>query len=103
MVAITEQSLESEIQEVFQTLGTSLRGYKVMLFGSRARGNADRTSDFDVGIIGERPLDLKTFYKIADALEALPTLYQIDWVDLNRTSEKLRQQALKEGKVLYEG
>lgn len=103
MVAITEQSLESEIQEVFQTLGTSLRGYKVMLFGSRARGNSDRTSDFDVGIIGERPLDLKTFYKIADALEALPTLYQIDWVDLNRTSEKLRQQALKEGKVLYEG
>jgi predicted nucleotidyltransferase len=103
MVAITEQSLESEIREVFQTMGTSLRGYKVILFGSRARGNADRTSDFDVGILGERPLDLKKFYKIADALEALPTLYSIDWVDLNRTSEKLRQQALKEGKVLYEG
>jgi len=103
MVTITEQSIKSEIREVFQHMETSLRGYKVILFGSRARGNADPSSDFDMGVIGEHPLDLKSFYKIADALEELPTLYRIDWVDLNRTSEKLRKQALKEGKVLYEG
>lgn len=103
MVTITEQSLKSEIREVLQHMGTSLRGYKVILFGPRARGNADPTSDFDVGVMGERPLDLISFYRIADALEELPTLYRIDWVDLNRTSEKLRKQALKEGKVLYEG
>lgn len=103
MVTITEQSLESEIREVFQNMGAALQGYKIFLFGSRARGNPDPTSDFDVGVLGEQPLDLKTFYEIADALEALPTLYRIDWVDLNRTSEKLSQQALNDGRVLYEG
>lgn len=103
MVLITEQSLESEIHEVLQNRWAALRGYKIILFGSRARGNADSTSDFDVGVLGEQPLDLKAFYEIADALEALPTLYRIDWVDLNRSSDKLRRQALHDGKVLYEG
>jgi predicted nucleotidyltransferase len=103
MTAITEQSLESEIREVFQKMESALRGYRIILFGSRARGNAAPTSDFDVGVLGEQPLDLQTFYEIADALEALPTLYRIDWVDLNRANDKLRRQALNDGKVLYAG
>jgi predicted nucleotidyltransferase len=103
MTTITEQSLESDIRRTFQNMGAVLRGYKIFLFGSRARGNALPASDFDVGVLGEQPLDLETFYEIADALDALPTLHRIDWVDLNRTSDKLRQQALNDGKVLYEG
>jgi len=103
MTVITEKSLDSEIREVFQNMGTALRGYRIILFGSRARGNADPASDFDLGVLGDQPLDLETFYEIADALEALPTLYRIDWVDLNRANAKLRRQALNDGKVLYAG
>jgi predicted nucleotidyltransferase len=103
MATITEQSLENEIQEILQGMGDALHGYKILLFGSRARGHAGPVSDFDVGVVGEQPLDLKTFYEIADALEALPTLFQVDWVDLNRASEKLRREALQNGRLLYEG
>ena len=79
-----------------------LAGYRVVLFGSRAqRCHGDR-SDFDLGIYGAEPVSLQTFYKISDFLESLPTLYRIDWVDLNRAAEKLRKNALKDAVVLYE-
>lgn len=78
-----------------------LSGYKVVLFGSRARRNHRERSDFDIGVVGDDPLSLKTYYRIGDFLESLPTLYRIDWVDLNRAMEKLRENALKDAVVLY--
>ncbi len=78
-----------------------LVGHKVVLFGSRAlRSHRDR-SDFDLGIVGDEPVSLQTFYKISDFLESLPTLYRFDWVDLNRASGKFRESALKKTVVLY--
>jgi glycine betaine/choline ABC-type transport system substrate-binding protein len=44
---------------------------------------------------------LALFFELQDALDALLTLYSIDWVDLNRASQSLREQALKEGRILY--
>ena len=58
----------------------------VMLFGSRAKSTAKRYSDFDLGIIGERPLslsELSTLKQIVEeASEDLP--YFIEVADLKR-------------------
>ena len=78
-----------------------LSGHKVILFGSRSRRSHRDLSDFDIGVIGERPLFAKDFYRISDFLESLPTLHRIDWVDLNRASDRLRENALKNAVVLY--
>jgi predicted nucleotidyltransferase len=78
-----------------------LSGHKVVLFGSRARRSHSERSDFDMGVIGNNPLSAKDFYRIGDFFESLPTLYRIDWVDLNRASEKLKENALKNAAVLY--
>lgn len=91
------------LDQVFQRHRHRLHGYRVVLFGSRATGRAKERSDFDLGVIGACPLPLADFYAIEDDLEALPTLYHIDWVDLNRASAKFREKALREGKVIYEG
>jgi len=79
-----------------------LQGHKVILYGSRAQGKARPRSDFDIGIWGIEPLPLGVFYKLEDMMEELPTLYKIDLVDLNRTSEKFQQQALRHVEILYE-
>lgn len=79
-----------------------LQGHKVVLYGSRATGRARERSDYDLGVVGDAPLPLKDFYAIEDTLEALPTLYRIDWVDLMRTDERFRTRALKEAEILYE-
>jgi hypothetical protein len=39
---------------------------------------------------------------VRDALEELPTLYSIDWVDLERVSPQFRQYALAAARPLYE-
>jgi predicted nucleotidyltransferase len=78
-----------------------LKGYTIVLFGSRAHGSARARSDFDFGIIGESGIPLKTFFKISDFMDQLPTLYRLDWVDLNRASEALRKNALQNAKVIY--
>jgi predicted nucleotidyltransferase len=82
-------------------LKPSTKGHQVFLIGSRANGRARPRSDFDLGVIGPEALPLKTFHEIEDALENLPTLYRIDWVDLNGVSDRFRRMALSEGKVLY--
>ena len=80
-----------------------LRGYRVFLFGSRATGNARERSDFDVGILGDAPVPLQTFYRIDDLLENIETLYKIDFVDLNRAAPSLKREALKAVEPLFDG
>ena len=95
--------LEARISGIFDARKEQLSGYKVFLFGSRGRGTEHSNSDYDIGILGQEPLDLTTYFEIQDAMEALPPLHTIDWVDLTRTNKALRANALKEGKLLYEG
>lgn len=96
-----EDQILNWIREGLLRYADELSGYQIVLFGSRARRNHRERSDFDVGVIGEEPLPLKTYYQISDFLESLPTLYRIDWVDLNRAMVKLRENALKHSVVLY--
>ena len=100
------QSRQDEIvvllKRLFHEFAPQLRGYKVVLFGSRAAGRAGPRSDFDLGVLGTTPIPLSLFYQIEDKLEALPTLYKIDWVDLNRVADEFRQRALQHAEVLYE-
>ncbi len=90
------------LRQALRANARRLQGHKVVLFGSRATGRTRERSDYDLGVVGDVPLPLEDFYAIEDVLEALPTLYRIDWVDLMRTDARFRDRALKEAEVLYE-
>jgi predicted nucleotidyltransferase len=100
-VSKREKDVKCMIQEVLERNDKLLKGHSIVLFGSRARGDARRNSDFDIGVVGENPLPLSIFFEMEDQLKALPTLYKIDWVDLNKASHRLKEQALKEAEVLH--
>lgn len=89
-----EQILEM-IRGVIRRFDSDLQGYSVFLFGSRAAGTARPRSDFDIGVLGDRPLPIGVFSRVADYLEELPTLYRIDWVDLATVSDRVRGEALR--------
>jgi predicted nucleotidyltransferase len=93
--------ISEEIRKVCARMEADLRGYRVVLFGSRVSGGASDRSDFDIGIFGEAPLPIKTFYEMEELFDEIPTLYRIDWVDLNRVSPGFRQEAMKHTEVLY--
>ena len=71
---------------------------KVILFGSRARGDFKRTSDIDLAVSGG------DFCRFAlDVEEETQTLLEFDIVDLDGTvQEELLESIRKEGRLLYE-
>lgn len=71
---------------------------KVILFGSRARGDFKRTSDIDLAVEGG---DFTRFSLDVD--EETSTLLKYDIVDLDReVQQELRDSIDREGKVIYE-
>lgn len=71
---------------------------KIILFGSRARGDYSRTSDIDLAIVGE---DAAGF--VMNIEEETSTLLEYDIVDLSKPiADELRESIEKEGKVIYE-
>jgi len=74
--------------------------YSVYLFGSRQSGNFSPTSDIDIGILAEQPVDVEL--SLARELLAESTIpLSIDLVDLTRAGEEFRRQVLKEGVLLW--
>jgi len=97
-----EAEIVNMLVDLFASKRADLGKHRVLLFGSRARGNATQRSDFDIGVDGDQPLPIDTFYELEDALESLPTLYSFDWVDLARANSRFREEALNSARVIYE-
>lgn len=71
---------------------------KVILFGSRARGDYKRTSDIDLAVSGG---DFNRF--ALDVDEETSTLLKYDIVNLDRAvQQELRHMIEIEGKIIYE-
>lgn len=74
----------------------------VMLFGSRARGDADPRSDIDLAIKAPK-MPRAHWAQLVDQLEEeLRTLLLIDIVKFEEASDDLRENIILEGEVLYE-
>lgn len=85
MREITEIAKRNQIQEI-------------ILFGSRARGDYNRTSDIDLAVTGG---NISGFAVSIE--EETSTLLEYDIVDLDKpVSEELLKFIRDEGKILYE-
>lgn len=89
---ISKQVLE-KILDLSKTHNLS----KVILFGSRARGDYGKKSDIDLAVEGE---DVTGF--ALDVDEYTETLLQYDIVDLSKAQEELLINIKKEGIIIYE-
>ena len=82
---ITEIAKRNQIQEI-------------ILFGSRARGDYNRTSDIDLAVTGGNVSGFAVSIE-----EETSTLLEYDIVDLDKpVSEELLKSIRDEGKILYE-
>ena len=74
---------------------------KVILYGSRAKGNYKEGSDIDITLIGSG-LNLKTIYKLEDKLDELYLPYIFDISIFNQIDNvNLIKDILLEGKTIY--
>lgn len=90
--------IKPKVIEEIRTFAKKYNVEKVILFGSRARGDYKRTSDIDLAVTGG------DFVRFAlDVDEETSTLLEYDIVDMSREmQEELRQSIMQEGKILYE-
>lgn len=88
-------------QMIVDTIIQHIKPKRIILFGSRARDEAQTRSDYDIAIDDDE-LTLAKLARIRADMEIVPTLLAIDVVWMNRAAETLRQLILDEGKTLYE-
>ena len=70
---------------------------KIVLFGSRARGDYHNSSDVDIAI---DPLDnaaRRQFILIKEEIENFNTPYQLNIIDLSTASTAIKQEVQKDG------
>ena len=93
-----DTGIKMEVIEEIQKLAQKYGVAKVILFGSRARGDFKRTSDIDIAVTGG------DFVRFAlDVDEETSTLLEYDIVDLDSDmQDELRESIRKEGSILYE-
>lgn len=104
-------SILEALKATTQTLASTHPKLKLLvLFGSRARGEEDPSSDWDFAFLSDpdHPVDRKPFwFPGSDLLDTLSHLLQIsdekiDIVDLNNCSDILAHFVARDGQVIYE-
>ena len=81
-------------------LGRSLGANKILLFGSRARGDHRERSDVDIAVFGMPPAAQPAFL---EGMDALPTLLEFDVVFVTaKTSPELLENIKKDGVALMD-
>lgn len=91
---IAERSI-SELKKVVIALLKN-ENVKIMLFGSRARGNNYPYSDVDIGILPSGRFDEKKLTLLKEAIENLNFPYKIEMVNLAEVSEAFKIEVQKD-------
>lgn len=74
---------------------------RIIAFGSRAKGNNQKNSDFDFAV--DCPLPSRSMVrKIKDKIAEISGLYKIDIVYINSVDKGFKEIILKSGRLLYE-
>ena len=78
-------------------------GREVWAFGSRVKGTAKDTSDLDLAVIGDDPLDFRTLGTLRDLFSSSDLPYKVDVLDWSRISPSFREIVRREKIVLCDG
>ena len=90
-----------QIPEIMSRIIEECKKYnaqEVVLFGSRAKGTAKTTSDFDIAVTGVKDIE-----GLREELDSIPTLYKIDLVDLDTCRNNLLMEDIQNyGRKIYQ-
>jgi uncharacterized protein len=93
------QALPAAVSRIVASIRSVSGVRRVILFGSRARGDARERSDVDLAVEGSE-LSQRDWLAIVEATENADTLLRIDLVRLEEASPPLRERILAEGRLL---
>lgn len=94
-------SVPDFVREVARDAALRLRPQRVILFGSRARGDAAPNSDYDLAIDAPGLPEKEWARFVLDARESFGALLPLDLMRLDEAPPELREHVEREGIELY--
>lgn len=93
--------MEKALTYILAALTRHAAVQKVILFGSRARGDADERSDIDIAVACP-DIDKRAWLQLVDDISEINTLLKIDLVNYTECDSALKNNIDHEGVALYE-
>ncbi len=99
-----EMTSEKEVLDyIIQYATSSIHPQKIILFGSRARGDAKERSDYDIAFDAPNMKEDDWNRLCVDIVDQLPTLLNVDLIWLSQCKRKEFLDAIaKDGVIIYE-
>lgn len=93
--------LKPEIREkITAVLSALFPNAKIYLFGSRASGTFQRTSDIDIAIDAGHKLPIETIDEANSVMQSLNIVYKVDVLDLHNVADSIKNN-IQKNKVLW--
>lgn len=89
-----EEKIKKKIISIIKAV---IPNTKIILYGSRARGDYNKHSDIDLALDNGQKIERIDVGEVSDLLQASHIPYKIDVVDLHNISETMRAIIIKEG------
>ena len=93
------KTVEKKIKNILGEF-IDLKQHQAFIFGSRATRRARKFSDYDIGIIGGKPLNFRKIALIKTRIEESDLPCRVDIVDFSTVSKNFKDIALTEIKKL---
>jgi len=101
----TESTVEAQqttlLQIIAETILDHVTPHRMLLFGSRVRGEGHNYSDFDVALEGVR-LSVRTRRRLMETLDQRIGPYSVDLVELDVVDQLFADAVRREGEVIFE-
>ena len=91
--------LSEEVYNKIKTVCEKNKKYKILIFGSRARGDYKENSDIDLAIMGN--ISRNEQYKIMNEIDILDIIYKIDIVFVDSNTKKELLQSIERDEVEF--
>ncbi len=93
---------DTRLNKIVEILVNEIKPEKLILFGSRGKGNASFNSDYDIAIDSEL-MNITEKRKLKENIDEIIGLYKIDLIFLREIDSDFKNIILKTGKIIYEG
>lgn len=94
-----KHGLSDEVYKKIKEVIENNKQHKIVLFGSRARGDYKETSDIDLAILNETTREEQ--YDIMNQIDLLNIIYKIDLVFIDKNTRKELVESIKRDGVEF--
>jgi predicted nucleotidyltransferase len=99
---IMDSKVEYIIQKIVSIIVEKADPARIILFGSRAKGNAHKGSDIDIALEGEKALTFREMRKMKELIDDVSGLYSVDIIVLRKVDDTFKDSIKESGVVIYE-